>query len=365
MSLMLPFFCISARHPGIPAIPASYGKNQKRKRLQKIYPRRDSDIRFYSCTVANPHLEMKSYISNDAVSVGALNVASVGQLHLDAHPQTQHPNASDVSVTSIYSISNSIDMASEIQQGRRSKTPVLFVGQLEGNSLFCGLDQTQALAEEYQAVLPLRLRTSFLEPFTAKRPTRLRKIKSQLSLRDVVKQQSQCSPSTSTPGSDDETLVGSPLWRQSPISGNVRQDDAYRLLEVEEEETLSTLDPDSDFGLDICTELLTADLASSLLRHQPAGHRDRASGLQILHMIEAYEGVRQHVQSMLCNASATGKQFGHVKAAEGILEHWLRALHAVYDRSQEDEEGRNPLGHERSVRNPSLSSMAPSLPRVR
>ncbi len=238
-------------------------------------------------------------------------------------------------------------METTIQHRRRSKTPVFFVGQLERSSVVCALDQAQALAEEYQAVLPLRLKNSFIEPLLQKKPKKLRKIKCQLSLRDLVKQHSQCSPST--PGSDVETLVGSPTWPQSPLEGEFDKQ-VYELHDSDDEQTLSGSNRDSDIGLKICTELLTNELAAALLRQQSSENRDRVSGLQILLMIEAYETVQQQVRKMLYDAKVTGKNFDHVRSAEETLEHWLQALYAVYDRSQEEEERMNRLEYEWPVR---------------
>ncbi|KAH7327292.1 hypothetical protein BKA65DRAFT_382033, partial [Rhexocercosporidium sp. MPI-PUGE-AT-0058] len=188
-------------------------------------------------------------------------------------------------------------------------------------------------------------------------------------LRDVVRQHERCAPSLSsspsTPGSgsDAETLVGSPPcspldgdFEKVPASDHTRQESHSQSQshnqdsdsDSDSEHSLSTpnLDPETDIGLKICTELLTHELATALLRHHPATTsiststtetKDRASGLQILLMIEAYETVQSQVRRMLYDAHVTGKQFSHVRDAERILEHWLQALYAVYDREQEEE----------------------------
>ncbi|KAJ5041821.1 uncharacterized protein L3040_005387 [Drepanopeziza brunnea f. sp. 'multigermtubi'] len=324
---------------------------------------RNSDTRFYSCILANTRLHMQSCFSDNAVPTGAINLAGnrKGQPQVHTSPETQALNISEASLTSFYSSKSSTNMLNEFQQRRRLKTPVFFVGQLERNSVLCALDQAQMLAEEYQAVLPLRLKTSFVELQPAKRPKKLRKIKSQLSLRELVKLHSQSSPST--PGSDAETLIGSPAWPQSSMNEQFSRDTTHSLPKIEEEEILLSpnRNPHSDEGLKICTELLTTELASSLLRYHPTENRDRACELHVLLMIEAYERVQQDVRKMLSDAGVTGKQFGHVKAAEGILDHWLHALYAVYDRSQVDEERRNQLDCEWPVRSSHCStSSSPS-----
>ncbi|KAH6720853.1 hypothetical protein BKA61DRAFT_595676 [Leptodontidium sp. MPI-SDFR-AT-0119] len=320
-----------------------------------------------------------------------------------------------------------MESESEVQHRRRScKTPVFFVGQLERKSVAScclTLDKAQILADEYQAVLPLRLKTSFvncyleeedehdhsksspssssssssiLSSYLPKTPKRLRKIKCQLSLRDLVKQHELCAPSLSplTPGSDAETLIGSPLY--SPLDGDFEKGSPQHTRRVlplsstfarpghesysprprqsqrhnqdsdsdndsDSEHSLPTSpnrNPETDIGLKICTELLTHELATALLRRHPSSTStstptDRASGLQILLMIEAYETVQSQVRRMLYDTHVTGKRFGHVRDAERILEHWLQALYAVYDREQEEEgkmmdmeRGESMVGHE-------------------
>ncbi|OWP04050.1 hypothetical protein B2J93_2058 [Marssonina coronariae] len=215
-------------------------------------------------------------------------------------------------------------MASATPHRRRSKTPVFFVGQLERTPM----GAAPARTEQHQAVLPLGLRSSFLEAGRAIRQRRLRKIKSQASLRALVRLHSQCS----TPSSEAETLVGSP-GPQSPADGDDRAETRLafdRRPAGDDQQTLPLpADRADSIGLTICTELLTTEL----LRQQP----DRASGLQILLLIEAYETAQQRLRTMLDASPVTGKPPGHVRAAEGILDHWLQALYAVYDRSQEEE----------------------------
>ncbi|KAL2061301.1 hypothetical protein VTL71DRAFT_7574 [Oculimacula yallundae] len=292
--------------------------------------------------------------------------------------RTQPPSNHSNDSISIYSIESSLttdNMELEIQHRRRSKTPVFFVGQLERKSMVCSLqlDKAQLLADEYQAVLPLRLKTSFINhhhddhlatSYLPKPPKRLRKIKCQVSLRDLVKQHSQCAPSPSTPGSDVETLVGSPPCSPpcSPIQEDFEKTYTHRpllsrrSLDSDDEQSFPSLNVETDIGLKICTELLTNELAAALLRHHATsassetGTKDRAAGLQILLMIEAYETVQQQIRNMLYYSHVTGKQFNHVQDAEMILEHWLQALYAVYDREQEEENARNRLEYEWPLR---------------
>ncbi|KAK0122041.1 hypothetical protein ONS95_010305 [Cadophora gregata] len=451
----MPLVQLAARHPSdsgpAKAMKASSGpEDHKRRRLQKATPGCYFDTRFSpgqritgdssvigveSCLEVDAH---RTPADDDVWTRGCQNQDTKLQLSSSARPRIigahslHHPLPlprphqksqkhvlflqprssssflSDDSI-SIYSTHSFIspapnDMdaeADEVQIGmyrRRSKTPVFFVGQLERKSVECELDKAQLLASEYQAVLPLRLKTSFAQSqisiqnheedhdrttsistsYRIQTRKRLRKIKCQLSLRDLVKQHSQCgaSPSPSTPGSDAETLVGSPPCspldadfekevssdRRSLFSSSPHPHHQTQIHDISDEDdelslpALSKSAPENDIGLKICTELLTNELTTALLRHhQPleteTEAKDRASGLQILLMIEAYETVQSQVRRMLYDARVTGKQFGHVSEAERILEHWLKALYAVYDREQEEEGKRirRGLGLEWSV----------------
>jgi hypothetical protein len=98
-------------------------------------------------------------------------------------------------------------------------------------------------------------------------------------------------------------------------------------------DSVATLD--DDIGLEICVDLLTTELATALFRQHPAEREDRASGLQILLMIEAYETVQQHVRQQLCDPRVTEEMSNHVKSCDKILGYWLKVLYSVYDQSQE------------------------------
>lgn len=258
------------------------------------------------------------------------------------------------------SIYSNHSMDSALFQRRRSKTPVFFVGQLERKST---LDRAQALADDYRAVLPLRLKSSFVELERSKTPKRIRKIKCQLSLRDLVKEHEHHSPPPSTPGSDVDTLVGSPAWPRSPSDSEFDKNSLPPLDEVQELYTNDDGAPlppipdlNNDIGLKICADLLTNELASSLLQHQPPEPGMQASGLQILLLIEAYETVQQRVRQLSCESHGTGKNMDHVRSTEMILEHWLQVLYAVYDRSVEKKQVNHELDGGWTVRSSHIAS---------
>ncbi|KUJ18890.1 uncharacterized protein LY89DRAFT_546571, partial [Mollisia scopiformis] len=159
-------------------------------------------------------------------------------------------------------------------------------------------------------------------------------------LRDLVKadQSKQTRPRTATSYSDADTLVGSesPPSLPSPTEekGRIRMLPATPPHVTQQYEQV-VAELDHNIGLKICADLLTNELASALYRHHPAELDERASGLQILLMIEAYESIQQHVRQMLYDAHATGGDDKHVKMVDEILEHWLHVLFSVYDRAQE------------------------------
>lgn len=226
----------------------------------------------------------------------------------------------------------------------RAKTPVFSVGQLERSSMIRHFDtpneqdQAQTFAEIYQAVLPLRIETPCLEirerQPSDRTPKKLRKIKCQTSLRDLSEEQATnppYSPPSSRPfsESDLETLLGSESPRSSTFT---KYDDLHR-SPFGESTPLSTTSSDNDVSLKMCIELLTNELASVLFQHHPSDTAGRASGLQILLMIESYETVQAHVRRQLSDIHVTDERMQHLEDVEGMLGHWLRVLYELYDRS--------------------------------
>jgi hypothetical protein len=326
-------------------------QNKERKRLHKSPPRQNSNKPLYSCTDIFDVVRAQSCLilaedrADDALTdqgqdqsqEQTVYEAHVGYM-LEKPLQNHHSNYSNDSL-SHYS-------GSEMDDGdlkrRRCKTPVLYVGQLESKPL--EIDPAKCLADQYRAELPPRVFTPSIEPQLAKPPRRrLRKIKCQLSLRDTIKEQAK-----SISYSDCETLVGSesPRSPASTISPTKSYFEAEQLNLVDKPQR-RILTPDSqswdalpglddDIALQMCTTLLSNELATALFKHHPAERGDRASGFQILLMIEAYEAMQQQIRRE-CYESQLMGQFDndHVEAVDNILTHWLHALYAMYDRSQE------------------------------
>jgi hypothetical protein len=187
-------------------------------------------------------------------------------------------------------------------------------------------------------LLPPRAITPYIELEVPNlTPKKLRKIKCQLSLRDLIKEHSKRGHSVAYSGA--ETLVGSesPTFLLSPMSEKFEKIKLPIINSDFHEQTLSNSVAafDDDIALKICVDLLTNELATALFRHHPAEREDRASGLQILLMIEAYEAVQQHVRQKLCDPQVTEETKDQVKSVDLILKYWLKVLYSVYDQSQE------------------------------
>jgi hypothetical protein len=147
--------------------------------------------------------------------------------------------------------------------------------------------------------------------------------------------------------SDCDTLVGiesptsvpsSPTRSHFPEVSQLHLVDkpVVRPLTPAEQSALDTVNAiHNEIGLGICMNLLTNELASTLLKQSSTAQDDRASGLQILLMIEAYETLQQHIRKELHEAFLRGEEIdSHEKDIELILDQWLDALYAVYDRAQ-------------------------------
>ncbi|KAG0645451.1 hypothetical protein D0Z07_8627 [Hyphodiscus hymeniophilus] len=253
------------------------------------------------------------------------------------------------------------------------------------------IDASIALAQQYQAVLPSRESTpcpQSTEP--AIRRNGLRRVKCQDSLRALVKTppittdsvsfvssdtrandypngtspetsstsrhltMESCSDSPrplagrfpresfdshfSTNSSDSETLLGSDSEKSpsSPISHDFPHDFSYSDLVAHKpiqgsnihDDILDLTMPESDIGMQLTMDLLTNDLATVLHREHPLELGNRASGLQILLMIEAYESLQQKLRQE--PAHVTGQEEEHVS---DVMDHWLHALRSVYQKS--------------------------------
>ncbi|CCD34290.1 hypothetical protein ACHAPC_003007 [Botrytis cinerea] len=250
-------------------------------------------------------------------------------------PQVQHNN--DINnyrirrIPSNYSISiYSSDERSSIRKmeglRKRAKTPVFFIGQLEKKAM--EHDSSEWLANQYQKTLPRRRISSSWNldlPLIPVKRT-LRKIKSQESLRDLCRRNAT-SPSEA---SDCETLVGSD-GRGSPHSSIFKRDEKDLKFGVENvgSPTCESLDKtslsDQDISLQICLNLLTSKLSTSLQQNNHSTEQEnKASSLEILLMIEAYESIRKGLRS-------NSRDLHVASTAETALDQWIQALYTIYE----------------------------------
>ena len=251
-----------------------------------------------------------------------------------------------VNSLSIYSLDQ---MAVEILKRTRAKTPCFWVGQLDPKPCDNRYDSAIALACEYQALLPPRTFTPGLEAQPLERT--IRKIKGRQSLRQIVEQDESGDSSYSTAPcdykyhftpnhtytSDCDTLVGSesPSSPCTPTSGYFPRAKPSLTVDtkINRHTHASSLEDGTSAGFQVCLDLLTEQLATGLFKKHPAEHLDRASGLQILLMIEAYESVLQHIRGEIAGPHLSGLRLSQLAEIEETLDHWVRALYSVYDRT--------------------------------
>lgn len=338
-----------------PATPSETTPHQERRRLQKKSQAQKSKESFYSCKEifdvvrAQSCLTIFSTESDDDLTSTPDHESPENKQGWGTPPPPpptvnvldNEPEKLSEDSISVYS---SEEMDPRSQQRRRAKTPVFAIGQLEGKTLGARpVDKAQTLAAQYQAELPSRSITPYVEGDLPKLTRKtLRKIKCQMSLRDLVKDHSE--RPLSTLSSDADTLVGSasPTSQLSPTKEEFSHDeialsDTYQSsLSMGDETDCSRSALDHNIGLKICVDLLTNELATALFLQHPAESEDRASGLQILLLIEAFEGIQRQARQRRHNSHVTEQIADHyVEEVESILHHWLEVLYSVYDQSQE------------------------------
>ncbi|TVY16180.1 hypothetical protein LARI1_G004678 [Lachnellula arida] len=346
-----------AHHPNSDVPTTAMHPNKERRRLQKppraFRPCRDifDVVKAQSCLT----LTENEYGADDALTdqghsqlqkTGNTSEAALEYLPknvLEAHP-SNHSNEA----LSHYS---GDEMDAGDCKRRRCKTPVLYVGQLESEPLEIEIDPAKCYADQYRAELPPRVYTPSIEPQLAKPRRRLRKIKSQLSLRDTIKAHARSNSSISScetlvgldsPQSPASTITISPTKGYFEIEKLHLVDKPYMRILPPDSQACADADagvlpdPDDDIALQMCTTLLSNELATMLSKHHPEERQDRTSGLQILLMIEAYEAMQQQVRQDLY-ASQFTEQTCQLKGLDSILDHWIDTLYATYEQTQKIE----------------------------
>ena len=221
-----------------------------------------------------------------------------------------------------------MDLNIQLLRRTRAKTPCFFVGQLEEVS---AAYSSNGRAGKLQAELPLRTHSPYNPVPPKTLPRTVRKVKGRESLRETVKPDRHYS-------FDAETLVGteSPGSQASPSSSIFPSEFSGQFQEPVKYEDAppQQLEEDHDIGLRICLDMLTNELATALFKQHPAENLDRASGLQIMLLIEAYESVQQRIRQDMHQLNIASSNPNHVMAAEQMLDHWIDALYALHDQSE-------------------------------
>jgi hypothetical protein len=307
-------------------------ESKPRARLQKA-GKRSSSRNSHTEVIRRPthsSLFWGGLVDDDAATGVAIRVGGDQPASTFDHLSTTQPQPpiqaifSVSSTRSIESISNYPEDEMDNGYVRRAKTPCFWIGALDCKSTYDQFDPTNALADQYQDILPPRNFTPYPE-LSHQRPRKaLRKVKGQQSLRDLVTCHRLSIVSTTSSASDSEdTLVGTPSFQISPRSENFPDLDKPRQFQGVEARELPTSSQENDIGFRICLDLLTNELATALFKKHPADGLEKASRLQILLMIEAYEAVQERI-----------RQDSHPNShMSTMLDNWLAALYSLYDES--------------------------------
>lgn len=155
-------------------------------------------------------------------------------------------------------------------------------------------------------------------------PRTIRKVRKMNSLRRLmmIEEEDEDSPSRES-CSDGETLIGSDFVSTPTSEKGFSEKD------------FEAKDGDGDVGLQICLDMLTQELGAGLKTHKPSQiDRDSGSGLQVLLLIEAYEGLRRKL------VERGGGVRTDFRRAVQVLDQWLDALHTIYGEVQTKDMGR-------------------------
>ncbi|KAF3347388.1 hypothetical protein VdG2_04478 [Verticillium dahliae VDG2] len=223
---------------------------------------------------------------------------------------------------------------------RRAKTPVTSIGQLEAGSF--GRNSTDAskvtsvdrIAAQYQALLePSDTDSIYTDCYSDPPPRSERRLTSSGTRRQdsseevpphhviAVPPPRRGNTQAHSPTSDDGTLVGfdEEAIYFKPLSFSP---EPPSVLHHRVSTMLRRSVPQGNFGLQLCVDLLTRELATAML-DRPGVSPD-APALQILVMIEAYERLRNQVLEM-------GLQRDEPQGVETMFDTWLGALYSLHD----------------------------------
>lgn len=261
--------------------------------------------------------------------------------HLALHNASPRPSLDSSAVSSPTSSTSTVST-----MRRRAKTPVHTIGQLEGQKLGKQLDSLHkdpsdnSIAAQYQALLdPHDSESIITNPHSEPPASRAASIDATASLRpqrsagDMASAETPAMPIPQqrhiahSPAASDGTLVGfdEEAIYFKPLSFSPEPPSPLRVLnKIQEAPHIrpETVAGQGNLGLQICTELLTRELAMAMLDKN--GASSDTSALQILVMIEAYEKLRDQVLEMKA-------QRGELGGIESMFDTWLGALYSLHD----------------------------------
>jgi len=310
----MPFF-LPKRRPHSRAQTSSQlsSRGNHRKRLQKPRPNQQPKTSIYSCKDVANVVRLQTclnLLSGWNEGENSINM----QLPLFMHSRSGRSHFDDLAgyepddLISNYSHCPTEEI--NMERRRNAKTPVFAIGQLEmKNPHFPTKTTAEDLAKIYQNLLPSPPVTPFPNaPRSYPRQEKIRRIKSQHSLRSHISDQLKTSAWTET-----ETLCSEQF---EPVENNKSSSFTY---------------PEENPGLRICLDLLTCELAGVFFQQHPKENQDRASRLQIQLMIEGYEDVLQKMQQKADSLKKMGLAEDDLITTENILHHWLEILYYLYN----------------------------------
>ncbi|KAK3384461.1 hypothetical protein B0T24DRAFT_86778 [Lasiosphaeria ovina] len=219
--------------------------------------------------------------------------------------------------------------------GRRAKTPIYWIGQLEnsqkpGNTL-SKTPSLELIAEQYRALVDSPSSNSiYFESYSEPQPS------PGGDDGHSVEQQTPTDAADESqgrgPGRRDGLVGGSPTSDDSTLVSFEEETVYFKPVSFSPEPTSPYLEhplrspsptPDN-LSLQICLDLLTRDLSSALAK-RPVRTSPETSALQVWVMIEAYEKLRDE----LSQASLGNEE---LRPLQTVFDMWLRALYSVHDR---------------------------------
>jgi hypothetical protein len=222
-----------------------------------------------------------------------------------------------------------------------SKTPVTAIGQLEEKTNVCPLlPDTDFQAKEYISLLPNIADTDIYDKRSSNFcPMKsLRRIESEDNLRSTER-----SSTINGPGGSEYSISTLEKYRaDSPphfgetfdnlkcheMPQNFKPEDkSYMISQLQSSQESSYL------GMQICLRLLTKELTEAICCQHPEDifGEAAASKLQIILLINAYEGLLAKCRLGLLTNTMNGSHHADFLSSIRLLNHWLNVLYTLYE----------------------------------